>query len=206
MLEPARIYRALRDELALDPRRIAARVVSTTLPQNTFNRTRTLVLRALGVRIAPHALFAGTIRITGSGSIRELLSIGPDTYITGPLHIDLTAPVHIGARVHMGYDVQILATDHEIGDVVQRCGPRVFRGVRIGDGAWLGSRTVILPGVRIGAGAVVAAGAVVTRDVPENVLVGGVPARLIRHLDVESTLGKRVRTTLSKERAERAPS
>lgn len=52
----------------------------------------------------------------------------------------------------------------------------------IGDGAWIGSRVTFLPGLRIGAGAVAAAGALVTRDVPADTLVGGVPARKIRAL------------------------
>jgi maltose O-acetyltransferase len=206
MLEAARIYRALRAELELDHRRVAARIVSTTLPQGSFNRTRTWALRALGIQIAPSTHLAGTLRITGAGSIRELLSIGPGTYISGPLHIDLTAPVHIGARVRIGYDVEILTTDHEMGDALQRGGPRVFRGISIGDGVWLCSRTVILPGVNVGAGSVVAAGAVVTQDVPENILVGGVPARPIRHLEVASTMGEQVWTKMRADGARRAPS
>lgn len=51
--------------------------------------------------------------------------------------------------------------------------------VHIGDYAWISSRATILPGVRIGNGAVVAAGAVVTKDVPDYTVVGGVPAKLI---------------------------
>ena len=54
--------------------------------------------------------------------------------------------------------------------------------VRIGDDAWLGANVTVLPGVTIGNGAVVAAGAVVSRDVEENTVVGGVPARLLRRL------------------------
>jgi acetyltransferase-like isoleucine patch superfamily enzyme len=55
--------------------------------------------------------------------------------------------------------------------------------VTIGSGVWIASRVTVLPGVRIGDGAVVAAGAVVARDVPAHTLVGGVPARVIRSLD-----------------------
>ena len=54
--------------------------------------------------------------------------------------------------------------------------------VRIGDDAWLGANVTVLPGVTIGNGAVVAAGAVVSRDVEENTVVGGVPARVLRRL------------------------
>jgi acetyltransferase-like isoleucine patch superfamily enzyme len=52
---------------------------------------------------------------------------------------------------------------------------------------WIGSRATILPGVRIGRGAVVAAGAVVTKDVAPDTMVGGVPARLVRDLDEDSS-------------------
>jgi maltose O-acetyltransferase len=186
MVDLRKAYRAGLLELAFDPRMTAARLVSGMLPQNSFNRSRTLLLRALGVPIAATSRFAGPVRITGSGCVRELLSIGPGCHLTGPLHIDLTAPVSIGARVYMGYDVELITTDHQIGDADQRCGRRVYRPIRIGDGVWIGSRAVILPGVTVGNGSIVAAGAVVTRDVPANALVGGVPARLLRDLSAPS--------------------
>jgi len=142
-----------------------------------------MLLRALGLRIGARSLFGGSVRLTGSGSVRDLLSIGQGCHLTGPLHIDLTAPVRIGDRVYMGYEVMLITADHELGPSEQRCGHRVYRAISIEDGAWLGSRVVVLPGVRLGKGSVVAAGAVVTRDVPPDTLVGGVPARRIRDLD-----------------------
>ena len=54
--------------------------------------------------------------------------------------------------------------------------------IRIGKSVWIGSNATILPGVTIGNGAIVAAGAVVTKDVPENTIVGGVPAKIIRRI------------------------
>ncbi len=183
MTQLRRLARAGREEVDFDPRRLAAHLVSRILPQNAFNRVRTVLLRALGLRVARDAHFAGAVRITGTGSVPDLLSIGPGSHITGPLHIDLAAPVRIGARVYMGYEVMLLTVDHEIGDSSQRCAARVSRGITVEDGAWIGSRAVILPGVRVGKGAVVAAGAVVTRDVPAQAMVGGVPARFVRDLD-----------------------
>ncbi|HEY3822311.1 MAG TPA: acyltransferase [Polyangiaceae bacterium] len=182
MVTLRKLHAVLREELALDPCRIGVQAISGLLPANTLNRVRTVALRALGVRVARTALFAGPVRITGSGSVHEMLSIGPGCHITGPLHIDLTAPVTIGARVYMGYDVMLITADHDVGDPAQRCGPRVFRPIHVGDGVWLGSRVVVLPGVRIGRGAVVAAGAVVVRDVPPYAMVGGVPAKVLRDL------------------------
>jgi maltose O-acetyltransferase len=169
--------------LGFDPRRLAVHAVSRALPQNSFNRTRTLMLRGLGLQIAATSCFAGPLQITGEGAVPELLSVGPGCHITGPLHIDLTAPVFIGARVYMGYGVMLVTVDHELGPAAQRCGRRVYRPIHIEDGVWLGSRVVVLPGVRIGRGAVVAAGAVVTRDVPPHALVGGVRAKWTHDLD-----------------------
>jgi maltose O-acetyltransferase len=183
MIQLQKVLRVVKEELDFDPRRIGARVVSGMLPQNSLNRVRTLLLRALGLPIAATSCVGGSVRLTGAGPVPHLLSIGPGCYITGPLHIDLAAPVRIGARVYIGYDVSLLTVDHELGDSAQRCGRRVYRGICIEDGVWIGSRVVILPGVRIGQGAVVAAGAIVARDVPPQVLVGGVPARFVRNLD-----------------------
>lgn len=173
-------------ELRMDLRKVGARVVSQVLPQHAFNRVRTLLLRALGVRISATSCFAGAVKITGTGSVPQLLSIGPGCYISGPMHIDLLAAVRIGARVYVGYEVMLITADHEIGPSAQRCGTCVHGAIEIGDGAWIGSRAVILPGVRVGHGAVVAAGAVVTKDVAANTLVAGVPARVVRDLADEA--------------------
>jgi maltose O-acetyltransferase len=183
MIQLRKVLRVARQELGFDPRRVGAHAISGILPQHSFNRVRTSLLRTLGLQIAATSCFAGSLHITGTGSVHDLLSVGPGCHITGPLHIDLTAPVRIGARVYMGYDVELLTADHELGGPAQRCGNRVYRAIYIEDGVWIGSRAVILPGVRIGTGSVVAAGAVVTRSVPPHTLVGGVPARSVRDLE-----------------------
>jgi maltose O-acetyltransferase len=129
----------------------------------------------------------GSLNITGSGAVRPLLAIGTQSVITGPLHIDLGASVRIGARVYVGFDVKLLTYDHDIGSSEQRCWGLLAGPIDIEDGAWIGSCAVILPGVRIGKGAIVGAGSVVSRDVAPNTLVAGVPARVIRELDERST-------------------
>lgn len=179
----SRAARVTRDEIGeFFPLKIAAEAVTRKLPALTFGRTRTLALRAAGVRIGERSLVLGPIRLTGVGNPCHYLSIGDDTIITGPLHADLGAPLHIGHRVRIGHDVALLTVSHSIGDASFRCGETESAPVTIGDGAWIASRAVVLPGVAVGAGAVVAAGAVVTRDVPANTLVAGVPARVIRDL------------------------
>jgi serine acetyltransferase len=181
----ARLLAAVRQEVAaLDPAKVAAQALSAALPHLTFSRTRSLVLRGAGFRMGARTRVMGRLLVTGRGDHRTLLSIGDGSMITGPLLVDLEAPVRIGDRVYIGHDALLLTVNHDIGGPGQRCGNSDRRPIVIEDGAWLGARVTVLPGVTIGAGAVVAAGAVVTRDVPANTLVAGVPARVLRALPV----------------------
>jgi len=177
------LARAAAEEVSrVKPRKIAAEVAAGLLPQQTFNRTRTAVLRAAGVRIGKHSLILGPIRLTGDGDLCAQLTIGSNTIITGPLHADLGASVIIGDRVRIGHNVSLLTISHEIGDQWQRSGFNTAAPIEIGDGVWLASRVTVLGGVKVGAGSIVAAGAMVTRDVPPNTLVAGIPARVQRQL------------------------
>jgi len=84
--------------------------------------------------------------------------------------------------VMMGPDVMVIGRDHEFSDpYVPMCqqGFRPYEPVTIGDDVWICARVVILPGVTIGSHSIVAAGAVVTRDVPPYVIAAGVPARVV---------------------------
>lgn len=89
---------------------------------------------------------------------------------------------HIGSDVMMGPDCVIYTRNHRFDrlDIPMReqgYGP--VEPVEIGDDCWIGGRVTILPGVHVGNGAVIAAGAVVTKDVPPYAVVGGVPAKII---------------------------
>jgi maltose O-acetyltransferase len=180
-----RLARAVKRETAIEPRLVAAHLISRGFRQFAFNRTRTLLLRAAGISIGEGTSIMGTLRITGHGS-SSLLSFGKHTQISGPLLVDLGARVSIGDRVHFGQEVMLLTMEHEIGPAEERCGRLTAAPICIEDGVWLASRVTILPGVTVGRGSVVAAGAVVTTDVPPNSLVGGVPARLVRSLDEDA--------------------
>jgi maltose O-acetyltransferase len=178
-----KVVSTARDEVSFDMRKTLAYSISRGLPHFRFCRTRTALLRAIGLRIGKGAGILGPLDVTGSGDMTKLLRIGDLTYISGPLHMDLGAEVHIGSGVRLGHDVMLLTFDHDIGPSEYRCGRLVAAPIRIGNGVWIGSRATVLPGVSIGDGAVVAAGALVTRDVPPNTLVAGVPARSLRALD-----------------------
>ncbi len=71
---------------------------------------------------------------------------------------------------------------YRIGGLRIRCGQSRPEPIHIGNGSWIGAGAIILPGVKLGAGSVVAAGAAVSNDVAPNTLVGGVPARPTRNL------------------------
>ncbi|NTU77964.1 MAG: acyltransferase [Chloroflexales bacterium] len=77
----------------------------------------------------------------------------------------------------------ILTSSHEIGPREHRAGEVMRAAVLIGDGAWLGPRSIILPGVTIGPGAIVTAGALVNKNVPPHTRVAGAPAKVVEELD-----------------------
>ena len=112
------------------------------------------------------------------------VSIGQDTWIGGGVFIggNPGAPVTIGDRVDLAPRVMIITGTHDVGTTDRRAGPGRAEAVSVGDGTWVGAGALILPGVVIGRGCVVAAGSVVTADVPDNTLVGGVPARRLKDL------------------------
>lgn len=102
--------------------------------------------------------------------------IGPRTWVNRDCCLDLRGGLWIGADVSISPYVTILTASHGVNDPGFRV---VDAQVTIHDHAWIGTRAMILPGVTIGEGAVVAAGAVVTRDVAPLTMVGGVPASVI---------------------------
>lgn len=96
----------------------------------------------------------------------------------------ITGKVKIGCDVLMGPDVYIFTINHNYMDRTKKINQQGFteeKPVVIGDDVWIGAKATICPGVHIGTGAVIATGAVVTHDVPEYAVVGGVPARIIKY-------------------------
>ncbi len=148
---------------------LALRWISS-VPSNTL---RVLFLkRVCGVRIGPQVrIYLGT-QLRGVKGI----VVGRNTLIGNDCRLDGRTGLTIGANVNISNEVMIWTLHHDI-----TCSQFSTIGapVVVNDRAWLCSRAIILPGVTIGEGAVVAAGAVVTRDVPPYTIVGGSPARKI---------------------------
>ncbi|WP_346618984.1 sugar O-acetyltransferase [Blastococcus montanus] len=136
--------------------------------------------------------------------LAELLgSVGEDTEIRPPLRVDYgrhlsigarcfanfglvaldVAPITIGDDVQIGPNVQLLTPTHPVAAEPRRQKWEAARPIVIGDNVWLGGGAIVLAGVTIGANTVVGAGAVVTRDLPADVVAVGNPARAVRRLD-----------------------
>ena len=100
------------------------------------------------------------------------------------LHNTIIGPVTIGSHVNLAQGITITALNHNFDDSEKRIDQQGIstKEVVLEDDIWVGANAVILPGVTIGKHAVVAAGAIVTKDVPPHSLVAGVPAKVIRQL------------------------
>jgi len=110
------------------------------------------------------------------------LVIGDNAQIGANAKIE--SHVTIGSRVLMGPDVTIMTQTHAFENPhipIQLQGALPIQPVYIGEDVWIGTRAIIMPGIQIGKGAVVGAGSVVTKNVPDMAIVGGVPASIIRY-------------------------
>ncbi|SDZ39318.1 acyltransferase [Herbiconiux ginsengi] len=127
-----------------------------------------------GVQIRPTGYYGGPV---GQGLVMgDRSSIGPGGYI------GCSGQITIGNDVLMGPGVRIFGENHNFdsGKSTIKSQGVTLAPVTIGDDCWIGSGVTITAGVTIGTGVVVAAGSVVTKDVPDNVVVAGVPARVLR--------------------------
>jgi maltose O-acetyltransferase len=106
----------------------------------------------------------------------ERIVIGEHVTIGDTAFLDGRSGLTIGSNVNLGSHVSIYTREHDVNspDFAETGAP-----VSIGDRAWVSSHAIVLPGITIGEGAVVAAGAVVTKDVPPFTIVGGSPAKVI---------------------------
>ena len=110
------------------------------------------------------------------------IQLGENVYFNFNCVVLDVVKIKIGNNVLFGPNVQLLAASHPI-DVQQRnAGLEYGREITIGDNVWVGGGAIVCPGVNIGSHAVIGAGSIVTKDIPESVVVGGNPCKIIRRL------------------------
>lgn len=111
------------------------------------------------------------------------ITIGKDVFINSGCHFQDQGGIEIGDGALIGHNVVLATINHDLNPKENR--KNHYAAIKIGAHVWIGSNATILPGVTIGDYAVVAAGAVVTRDVPAMTVAGGVPARVLKTIQEE---------------------
>lgn len=161
---------------------VAYRALAAWLPESRHAGFAKRLRRALARRVI--AQCGNDVNIERHAAFTPLLKIGDRSGVG--IRCEINGDVTIGCDVMMGPEVVIYTTGHRFDrtDIPMReQGDTEPRPVVIEDDVWIGRRAMILPGVRVGKGSVIAAGAVVTRDVEPYTVVGGVPARVLRRRD-----------------------
>jgi acetyltransferase-like isoleucine patch superfamily enzyme len=160
-----------------------ANAIIGLLPDYVSGVVRGRIYRWVGLDIGKGAFIMGNLILTsGIPGFYDKLSIGSGTVISDRVTINLDAEVRIGANVTISPHVLIYTGSHRTGPSSRRMGEVTSIPVTIEDGAWVRLGAIIVPGVRVGRGSIVAAGAVVLNDVPPDTYVQGNPAVVTRQL------------------------
>ncbi|WP_072803505.1 acyltransferase [Rhodococcoides yunnanense] len=149
-------------------------VASGALPR----RLRNPLMRKLGHDVHPTALInPGAFLGAWSG-----LTLKERSFVNYGCFLDLGAEITLGRYSGIGYETMLITCGHHIGPEWNRIGAPDNAPIVIEDGCWVGSRVMVMPGVTIGEGCVVASGSVVTKDCEPNSLYAGVPASYKRSI------------------------
>ena len=145
---------------------------------------RSRLLRALGVSMGAESCIHAPFRIANCKPkhLKDFLTVGANVYIGMDCLFDFKDQIEIGDRVTLAYRVNLLTHWDPGASAVKDLKPPYHAPIKIGNDVYIGTNACVLPGVMLGDGCVVGAGAVVRQDVPEHTLVGGVPAAVIKTL------------------------
>ena len=138
---------------------------------------RLAIYRSLGMKIGQAYIWPGV------GFRGTRCSIGDGTWINHGAYFDCEhGEIIIGTEVGVGMGAMFITSTHQMGVSKRRAGEIEYQPVKVGDGAWIGARALILPGCTVGRGCVIAAMSVITRSCEPDGLYAGVPAVRIRDL------------------------
>lgn len=153
-------------------------LICRVLPETACARFRNGLLRWCGATIGHNVRIAASARIFGTGR----LIIGNDVWIGSGVYLSATgnSTITIGSHIDFGPQCMVLTGSHKVEPEGEHIGGRgTSASVSIGDGCWLGARSVILPGVLLPGKTLVAAGTIVTKSIHEShCLLAGVPAEI----------------------------
>ena len=137
-----------------------------------FHRWRCFWLRAFGATVGSHCAVFSSVRIWAPWN----LTLGDNCCLADGVDCYSVAPIVLGANATVSQGARLCTASHDISSPVMEL---TYRPITVGAGAWIAGWSIVLPGVTLGEGAVVGAGAVVTKDVPAWTVVAGNPARQI---------------------------
>ena len=173
--------------------RLTYRLAGNKLLQGVFlfapSQWLIYMTRLIGWKVPEETIFSGHLQLAHLGEAGlNHLKIGPSCYFGPDVLLDLSDAISLGQHVALSPRVTILThADPGPGGYLERhFYPGMTAPVQIDDHVWIGAGAIVLPGVRVGSRSVVAAGAVVTRDVAPDCVVAGVPARVVKHLSPPS--------------------
>lgn len=144
------------------------------LPPSRLFIFRKFVLKICSIELGTSVSICGHGWIYGRGDLK----ISDFTWVSPRVifftHVD--AEISIGSNCVIGPGVEFITGSHIIGHHNRRAGIGCAKSIVVGNGVWIGAKSIILGGVTIGSGSIIAAGSLVRSDVPENSIVAGVPA------------------------------
>lgn len=162
-----------------------ANLVCGLLPTYTYSFVRVRLYRLAGFKqITPSSFIGGNVElISNADEFYNKLTVGEGCVIAFNVTMNLDAEIRLGNNVTISPYVMLYTSTHQKETACNRqMTGSTAKPIIIEDGCWIASGAVILPGVTVGRGSIVAAGAVVTQDVPPNVMVKGNPARVAQRL------------------------
>lgn len=155
-------------------------IILSFLPPSRLFFFRRLCWRSVGIKMGRGVSYCGRGWIYGRG----ILEIGNLTWLSPGVvfYTNTKVSIKIGSDCDIGPGVEFITGSHLIGNGGRRAGIGTATQIIVGNGCWVGAKSIILGGVVIGDGSIVAAGSVVTKSIPANSLVAGVPAEIKRNL------------------------
>ena len=160
-------------------RKVYLFLINNFLSGTRYFKLKRKMLNTIGISIGENTKVVGPIECYGK------LTVGSNCWIGKNIKINGNGVVIIGDNCDIAPEVIFQTGGHKIGSTERRAGEGVSFSQSVGSGTWIGSRVTIFNETHIGCSCVIAGCACVTSDVPDNLLVGGVPAKMIRILNDE---------------------
>jgi chloramphenicol O-acetyltransferase type B len=147
-------------------------------------------VKEINLHLAKRGLGSCGTALYLGGSYRGLgknVHLGDHVSFNDNVFFNGSGEVHIGSYFHSGVNLTIISSNHnyDTADAIPYDKVRIHKPVHIKDFVWVGNNVTIIPGITVGEGAIVAAGSVIVKDVPDFAIVGGNPAKVIKYRDIE---------------------